>query len=74
MSSEQMDPIKKELESRRKEIAAELALLFKTNMKITDWDVPEADDREAAELLLQIMQEELDKLKEDVRAGKYDNY
>jgi hypothetical protein len=68
------DPVKKELESRRKEIAAELEVLFKTNMKITDWDVPEADDREAAQLLLQIMQEELDKLKEDVKAGKYDNY
>lgn len=68
------DPVRKELESRRKEIAAELEMLFKTNMKITDWDVPEADDREAAQILLQIMQEELDKLKADVEAGKYDNY
>ena len=74
MSEEIMDPIRKEIESRRKEIAVELKLLFKANMKITDWDVPEADDREAAELLLQVMQEELDKLKEEVRAGKYDNY
>ncbi|WP_456429141.1 hypothetical protein [Nitratifractor sp.] len=74
MSEEIMDPIRKEIESRRKEIAAELKLLFKANMKITDWDVPEADDREAAELLLQVMQEELDKLKEEVRSGKYDNY
>ena len=68
------DPVRKELESRRKEIATELEMLFKTNMKITDWDVPEADDREAARILLQIMQEELDKLKADVEAGKYDNY
>ncbi len=74
MSEEIMDPIRKEIESRRKEIAAELKLLFKANMKITDWDVPEADDREAAELLLQVMQEELDKLKEEIRSGKYDNY
>ncbi len=74
MSEEIMDPVRKEIESRRKEIAAELKLLFKANMKITDWDVPEADDREAAELLLQVMQEELDKLKEEVRSGKYDNY
>ena len=74
MSEEIMDPVRKEIESRRKEIAAELRLLFKANMKITDWDVPEADDREAAELLLQVMQEELDKLKEEVRSGKYDNY
>ena len=74
MSNEAMDPVRKELESRRKEIAAELELLFKANMKITDWDVPEANDREAAQILLQIMQEELDKLKADVEAGKYDNY
>jgi uncharacterized protein YecE (DUF72 family) len=69
-----MDPVTKELESRRKEIAKELELLFKANMKITDWDVPEADDRRAAELLLEIMREELEKLAEDIRAGKYDNY
>ncbi len=68
------DPIKKELESRRKEIAAELKLLFKANMKITDWDVPEADDRKAAQILLEIMQEELDRLKAEVEAGRYDNY
>jgi len=68
------DPIKKELESRRKEIAAELKLLFKANMKITDWDVPETNDREAAQLLLEIMQEELDRLKAEVEAGEYDNY
>ena len=69
-----MDPVRKELESRRKEIAGELKLLFKANMKITDWDVPEADDREAAKMLLQIMQEELDKLKFEIESGKYDNY
>jgi hypothetical protein len=43
-------------------------------MKITDWDVPEADDKQAARLLLQIMQESLDQIKQDVEAGKYDNY
>ena len=69
-----MDPVHKELESRRKAIAKELELLFKANMKITDWDVPEADDREAAKMLLQIMHEELDKIQADVEAGKYDNY
>ncbi|WP_456430852.1 hypothetical protein [Nitratifractor sp.] len=68
------DPVTKELESRRKEIKKELELLFKTNMKITDWDIPEADDREAAMELLRIMQEELDALRADVEAGKYDNY
>jgi len=69
-----MDPIQKELESRRKEIAKELELLFKANMKITDWDIPEADDRQAAKALLQILREALDKIEADIEAGKYDHY
>jgi len=69
-----MDPVEKDLESRRKSIAKELELLFKANMKITDWNVPEANDRKAAELLLKIMQEELEKIGQDIAAGKYDNY
>jgi uncharacterized protein YecE (DUF72 family) len=69
-----MDPVEKDLESRRKAIAKELELLFKANMKITDWNVPEANDRKAAELLLKIMQEELEKIGQDIAAGKYDNY
>jgi hypothetical protein len=69
-----MDPVEKELESRRKSIARELELLFKANMKITDWDVPEADDRKAAELLLKIMKEELANIEKDIAAGKYDYY
>ena len=69
-----MDPVEKDLESRRKSIAKELELLFKANLKITDWDVPEANDRKAAELLLKIMQEELEKIGQDIAAGKYDNY
>ena len=36
-----MDAIQKELASRRTEIQLAVELLFKTNMKITDWDVPE---------------------------------
>jgi len=69
-----MDIIQKELESRKSEIKKELELLFKTNMKITDWDVPEADDNEAANILLSILQEALDEIKVDVAAGKYDYY
>ncbi len=69
-----MNPIEKEIESRRGEIAKELELLFKANMKITDWDIPEADDRLAAKMILKVMREELDRLEEEVDAGKYDNY
>lgn len=69
-----MQEIIKELASRKSEIKKELELLFQTNMKITDWDVPEADDQQAAEILLGILQEQLDAIKADVKDGKYKNY
>ena len=69
-----MDAIKKELESRRKEIAKGVELLFKANMKITDWDIPEADDNEVAKLLIEIIKEEVAKIEADIEAGKYNNY
>lgn len=69
-----MNAIEKELESRKIEIQEKILAVFKVNMKITDWDVPEADDNLAANILVQIMQEALDQIKEDVEAGKYDNY
>jgi hypothetical protein len=69
-----MDAIRQELKSRQKEIEGALQLLFKTNMKITDWDVPEADDKEAAMILLDILQAKLDTIREDVLSGRYNNY
>ena len=69
-----MDAVMKELESRKTEIQKELELLFKANMKITDWDVPEADDQQGAELLLDMLQEKLDSIRADVKAGNYKNY
>jgi hypothetical protein len=69
-----MDTIRQELKSREKEIGLALEVLFKTNMKITDWDVPEADDKKAAVLLLDILQAKLDTIREDVLAGRYNNY
>ncbi len=69
-----MDAVEKELQSRKEEIQKELELLFKANMRITDWDVPEADDRKAADILVTILQDALDSIKNDIQAGKYDNY
>jgi len=69
-----MDVIQKELTSRKAEIQGAVELLFKANMKITDWDVPEADDKEGAKILLDMMQEKIDTIRADVEAGKYDNY
>ncbi len=69
-----MDIIQKELQSRKEEIRTAMDLLFKANMKITDWDVPEADDHEAATMLVKMMQESLDEIKADIAAGQYDYY
>ncbi len=65
-----MDTIQKELESRKGEILKELKFLFKANMRITDWDVPEADNQKAANLLVDILQEGLDEIKDDIKNNK----
>lgn len=64
-----MDAIQKELESRKGEIKREMKLLFNANNRITSWDVPENDQKEAAKILLNIMQEALDEIKEEVLKG-----
>ena len=69
-----MEAIIKELESRQSEIELAVELLFKANMKITDWDVPEADDQQAAEILLDMMQKKIDTIRADVKAGNFHNY
>ena len=69
-----MEAVQKELESRKSEIQKEMLDLFKINMKRTDWDVPEADDNQAAKILVKILQDTLDEIKADVDAGKYDTY
>jgi hypothetical protein len=69
-----MTPQEQEIEKMRSSITTELRLIFKANMKIFDWDIPENDDRKSAELIVQTMQEALDALKEEIAQGKYDNY
>ena len=67
-----MTTIEKEFQSREKEIKKELKFLFKANMKITDWDIPEVDNTKAADILHHILQEGLDEIKEDIQSGKFD--
>ena len=61
-----MDAIQKELQRRKNEIKKEIKLLFNANNRITEWDVPEADEKEAAKLLLDVMQEALDEIREEI--------
>jgi len=64
----------KEINDREEAIEEQLELLFKANMKITNWDVPETDDKKAAEMILEILEKKVTKLREDVINGKYDYY
>ena len=69
-----MTPQEQEIKKMRSEIRKEMQEVFKVNMKIFDWDIPENDDRRSAELILKVMQDALDDLNKEVTSGKYDNY
>ena len=61
-----MNTLQKELESRKDEIKAEIKAIFEANQHITGWDVPENNEKEAAKLLLEIIQESLDEIKNEI--------
>ena len=60
-----MDAVQKDLTNRKAEIEKELELLFKANLKIVDWDVPEPDDKEAALILWNILNDKLKEIKQN---------
>ena len=69
-----MTPQEQEIQKMQSEITMELRAVFKANMKIFDWDIPENDDRKSAELIIAVMQKAMDDLKKEIEAGKYDQY
>jgi len=69
-----MAPQDREIEQMRSEIRKEVRAIFKANMKIFDWDIPENDDRKSAELISSVMQAALDELKQEIADGKFDQY
>ena len=69
-----MTPQEQEIEKMQSEITTELRAVFKANMRIFDWDIPENDDRKSAELIIDVMQKAMDGLKFEIEAGKYDQY
>ncbi len=69
-----MSPQEQEIIKMQDEIRTELRAVFKMNMKIFDWDIPENDDRKSAELIINVMQKAMDGLKKEIEAGKYDQY
>ena len=69
-----MTPQEKEMEMMKSEITKEIRAVFKANMKIFDWDIPENDDRKSAELIIDVIQEAIDELKQEISDGKFDQY
>jgi len=69
-----MTPQEKEMQALQDEIKGELQAIFKANMKIFDWDIPENDDKASAKLIIEVMQKALNELKAEIEDGKYDNY
>ncbi len=69
-----MSPQEQEIIKMQDEIRTELRAVFKMNMKIFDWDIPENDDRKSAELIINVMQKAMDGLKKEIEAGEYDQY
>ena len=63
--------VQKDLLSRKNDIRNELESLFKSNLKIVDWNVPEPDDQDASEILVAILEDKLREIKADVNDGKY---
>ncbi len=69
-----MTPQEKEIADRAEAIKNELRNMFETNLKVFDWNIPENDDKTSAQLIAKVLQEELEEIKKDIAAGKYDNY
>jgi len=69
-----MNPVKQDILRRKDEIISEVNGVFKLNMTITNWDIPEADDTLASEMILDIMQESLDGLKQKFNDGEFQDY
>lgn len=64
-------PVQKDLHARKEDIRDDLESLFKSNLKIVDWNVPEPDDQNASEIIVNILEEKLKEIKADVKDGKY---
>jgi len=69
-----MTPQEQEIAKMKEVISSELRKVFTSNMTIFDWDIPENNDRKSAELIINVMQEEMEILQKEIQAGKFDQY
>ena len=74
LNKDEIEPktaVQKDLKSRKKAIEDELQELFEENLNIVDYNVPEPNDQDAAEILITILEDKLNEIKASVEAGKY---
>lgn len=64
-------PIQEDLIRRKDEIRDDFESFFQKNLKITNWNVPEAEDQKISEILVAILEEKLSEIKQNVKNGKY---
>jgi len=64
----------KEIAKLRSGIKEELKDILEKNLKISDRDIPEADDKDLATKIVDILQDALNELKKEVQEGVYNNY
>jgi len=69
-----MTPQEQEIAKMKEVISSELRNVFTSNMTIFDWDIPENDDRKSAELIIDVMKEEMKSLQKEIKEGKFDQY
>ena len=69
-----MTPQEQEIAKMKEVISSELRNVFTSNMTIFDWDIPENNDRKSAELIIDVMQEEMERLQKEIKEGKFDQY
>lgn len=60
-----MSPQEQEITKLHDDIVKELRRILEHNEKIFDWDVPENDDQAASKMILDVMQEALETLRQE---------
>ena len=68
-----MKPQEQEILKIKEDIQAELKAVLEKNLTIFGWDIPENDDKKAALMIWEVMQESMALLKKDIDNGKYGN-
>jgi len=68
-----MKPQEQEILKIKSDIQMEIRAVLENNMKIFGWDIPENDDKKAALMIWEVMQESVESLRKDIENGKYGN-